>query len=59
MEGMEASMCVVVLCSSLFLKQINFNIENNMQTLLFKEIYYFKCVKESSSPLLPLQLNYI
>lgn len=30
-----------------------------MQTFLFKEIYYFKCLKESLSPLLPLQLNCI
>lgn len=44
---MKARMCVVVLFLSLLLKQITFNIENNAQSLLFKEIYYFKCVKES------------
>lgn len=59
MEDMKASMCVVELFLSLLLKQITFNMESNVQTLLFKGIYYFKCVKESLSPILPLQLNCI
>lgn len=59
MEDVEGSMCVLVLFSSLLLKQVTFNMENSAQTLLFKEIYYFKCIKESLSSLLPLQLNYI
>lgn len=37
-----------------FLKQITFKMESTTQTELFKEINYFKHVKEISSPLPPL-----
>lgn len=54
-EGMKISMCVVVLFLRLLLEQITFNMgEKKVQTFLFKEIYYFKCIEESLSPLLAL-----
>lgn len=47
---MKASMCAVVLFLCLLSKQITFNMESNVQTLLFKGIYSFKCKRNFVSP---------